>query len=88
MDILIEARPQLERHFGCDVNVELRLARDYESDYGGNLLAMVQSHREADDAIALLDRFWQDWWMDASARPEAWPLYIDVEYASDPENGQ
>jgi len=41
---------------------------------------MIQSDLDADDA---LDRLWDEWWGDASGRPESWPLYIGVEYAAE-----
>ena len=86
--LLLEARPHLERFFGHDVQIELRLADGVESEGTGELLAMVQSHLDPDAALELIGRFWDDWWKENSARPEAWPLYIDVEYASEPASIQ
>jgi len=81
--LLLDARPHLEKLFGHDVQIELRLADGIESDGTGELLAIVQSHLDADAALELIGRFWDDWWQENSARPEAWPLYIDVEYAGE-----
>jgi hypothetical protein len=86
--LLLDARPHLEKFFGHDVQIELRLADGIESDRTGELLAMVQSHLDADAALELIGRFWDDWWKQNSGRPEAWPLYIDVEYAGEPASIQ
>jgi hypothetical protein len=86
--VLLDARPHLEKFFGHDVQIALRLADGIEADRTGELLAMVQSHLDADAALELSDRFWDDWWKENSARPEAWPLYIDVEYAGEPASIQ
>ena len=82
-DILLEARPHIELQFGRDVVVALRLPRDYEGDRQGELLAMIQSHNDADDAVDRFDRLWDAWFCDASGRRESWPLYIGVEYAAE-----
>ena len=82
--LLLEARPHLEKFFGHDVQIQLRLAEGIESDGTAELLAMVQSQLDPDAALEHFGRFWDDWWKENSARPEAWPLYIDVEYAAEP----
>jgi hypothetical protein len=82
LDILLEARPQIELHFGKDVVVELRFPRG-EADFDGELLAMVQSKLDAETALDRMDRLWDQWWGDASGRPESFPLYIGVDYAGD-----
>jgi hypothetical protein len=84
IDILLEARPHIELQFGPDAVVELRFPRDYDGDHEGELLAMIQSHLDADAALDGFDRFWDEWWGDASGRRESWPLYVGVEYAGEP----
>ncbi|MBZ5620804.1 MAG: hypothetical protein LAQ69_19065 [Acidobacteriia bacterium] len=83
-DILLEARPHIELQFGCSTVVELRIPRDYEGDPQGELLAMIQSHQDADAALDRFDRLWDEWWGEASGHSESWPLYIGVEYAGEP----
>ena len=83
VDILIEAYPHLERHFGRRVIVELRFPRGCECDYQGDLLAMLQSQSDADTALEQFDRFWDEWWGDASARRESWLVYFAVEYSGE-----
>jgi len=83
VDILLEGRPHIELQFGRGAVVELRFPRDYEGDHEGQLLAMIQSHLDADAALDGFDRFWDEWWGDASGRRRSWPLYIGVEYAGE-----
>jgi hypothetical protein len=84
LDIILEARPHIESHFGRDAVVELRFPRDYDGDHRAELLAMIQSSLEADAALDRFDRLWDEWWGDASGRRESWPLYLGVEYAGEP----
>jgi hypothetical protein len=81
IDLLLEARPHIESQFGPGAIVELRLPRNEDGDFNGQLLAMIQSGLEADPALDSFDRLWDRWWGNASGRPAAWPLYIGVEYA-------
>jgi hypothetical protein len=83
LDILIEAYPHLERQFGPNAVVELRFLRAYESDYEGDLLAMVQSQAEAHTALDRFDKFWDEWSGDASASRASWPICIGVEYSGE-----
>jgi hypothetical protein len=83
LDILLEARPQIELQFGQGVVVELRFPRDGEGDFERELLAMIQSNRDADTALDGWDRLWDSWWGDVSGRPESFPLYIVVEYTGE-----
>ena len=81
--ILLEVRPQIESYFGRDVVVELRFPRDYDGDPDAGLLAMIQSHLDADAALDMFDRLWDTWWGDASGRRESWPLYLGIEYSGE-----
>jgi hypothetical protein len=83
VDLLLEARPHIELQFGRGTVVELRFPRDYEGDYQGELLAMIQSHLDADDALDRFDKLWDEWWGDASGRCESWPLYVGIEYTGE-----
>ena len=83
VDILLEARSHIELQFGRGAAVELRFPRDYDGDHEGELLAMIQSHLDGDAALDAFDRFWDEWWGDASGRRESWPLYVGVEYAGE-----
>ena len=56
VDILLEARPHIESQFGCGTAVEF-----YEGDYGGELLAMIQSQHDTDSALDRFDRLWEEW---------------------------
>jgi hypothetical protein len=41
--------------------VELRFPRDYHGDPEAGLLAMIQSHLDADAALDMFDRLWDTW---------------------------
>jgi len=77
VNFLLEARPHIELQFGNDVVVELRFPR-YEDDQK-DLLAMIQTDLEPDAATQRFNRFSDEWFGEASGRPESWPLYINVE---------
>jgi hypothetical protein len=83
VEILLEAHSHIELQFGRGAVVQLRFPRDHDGDRQGELLAMIQSHLDADAALDGFDRFWDEWWGDASGRRESWPLYVGVEYAGD-----
>jgi hypothetical protein len=83
--ILREARAHIVAVFGPEVEADLRLPSFVDSDYGGDLLAMIQCHSDADEALDALDKLWDVWWMNASEQPDARPLYIGVEYAGEVE---
>jgi len=78
VDLLLEARHHIESQFGQDVVVELRFPRDEGSD--GDLMAAIQSHFDPDPTLDRFDKFWDEWWGDASGRRESWPLYIGIDY--------
>ena len=80
VDILLEARPHIERQFGRDVVVELRFSRIFEGDTEADLFAKIQTSLDLDTANELFDSFWDEWFGEASGRPEAWPLYINLEF--------
>ena len=81
-DLLLEARPHIELQFGHDVVVALRFPRDCECDRDrqDGLRAAIQSHDDADVAGDRWDRLWEEWWGDASGRPESLPLNIGIDF--------
>src|ERR1700721_3152543 len=79
LDILLEARPQIELQFGRDVVVELRVPREGEGDPEGQLMARIkQSDVDAAATPDGWDKLWDRWWGDVTARPESWPLHIGI----------
>lgn len=83
-DLLLEARPHIELQFGRDVVVVLRLPRDWEGDEEEYLMAKIQSHDDVDTSMDQFDRLWEEWFSDASGRPESRPLYIGIEDVGEP----
>ena len=81
VDILLEARPHIELQFGR-VRVELSFPL---GDWGeGDLYAAIMSPFDADQTHDRFDRFWDEWWRDASGRRESFPLYIGIDFTSEP----
>src|SRR6266536_5861369 len=61
VDILLEARPHIERQFGRDVVVELCFSRIFEGDTEADLFAKIQTSLDLDTANELFDSFWDEW---------------------------
>ncbi len=82
-EFLVEAYPHIEKQFGPRVGVELRFPRYFDGEPAEpDLAAKVLCDLEADDACDRMDRLWDEWWKDASGRPESRPLYIGIEFVS------
>lgn len=78
--LLLEAYGEIDQYFGPSPDVVLEVITDPESENDRELFALVQTELSPDDALHRLDRFDQEWWLDAS--PQACCLLnIDVEYA-------
>jgi hypothetical protein len=85
LDILLEARPQIELQFGKDAVVELRFPREGEGDPDGQLMARIkQSDADAASTPDGWDKLWDSWWGDVTARPESWDLHIGIDYTGEP----
>jgi hypothetical protein len=68
VDILNEAAPKLQNVFGDQVEVELELFSDPESPIDNELFARVLTRLRAGEALDLLDRFDDEWWLDESPK--------------------
>jgi hypothetical protein len=79
VDLLLEARPHFERHFGSDVVVKLRFPIRFPGETDEDLFARIQSPFDVETSKAKFDKFWDAWFGEASGRPEAFPLYIAVD---------
>src|SRR6266700_7190718 len=66
VDLLLEAYLHIELQFGRGAVVELRSPRDSEHDQVQTLLARIQTNLDADTASDRFDRFWDEWFGDAS----------------------
>jgi hypothetical protein len=87
--VLLEARPHLEKQFGRDAIVELRIPPRYERyydtdpEFSEDLFATVLTRLDPETTLALMNRFWEEWWAEEADRHRDYPL--DVDYAGDDE---
>lgn len=65
---LLEAPAVVKRHFGASTQLVLELLHDPEADAHKQLFALTQTNLEPEAALAALDRFDQEWWLDALPR--------------------
>lgn len=76
---LLEAVAVIPRFFGRDVGLVLEVERDREALDQVQLCALIQTGLDADTALASLDQFDQEWWLDVL--PRAAPhLMFALEY--------
>ena len=81
VDFLLEARPHIELQFGRDAPVELLFPRDYGHDDLRDLLfATVYADLDVHDSEQRLNRVWDEWLGDASAKPESGSVVFGVEH--------
>ncbi len=64
IDPLLTAADIVPRYFGPDVPLVLVVEWAQEGDGRPELVALIQTDLDADAALAALDRFDQDWWLD------------------------
>jgi hypothetical protein len=88
VDFLVEARPHIEKQFGRGVLVEIRTPHpdpEEPNEQADHLLAMIKCDLDPADRIRF-DRFWDEWWCDASAHQRAFPITFANEYGGEPES--
>ena len=80
LPLLLEARPAIERHFGGDATVIIRLFADSEDAAAGPMLyAGIVTAMSASEAAERLDQLDEDWWLDHSDRAQGL-LCLTVEF--------
>jgi hypothetical protein len=79
VDILLEAYVYLQRHFGPDPQVVLEVVSDPEVEDWDELFAYILTSLPADQTLAQLDRFDQEWFLDQLDRTQGL-LNFDVEF--------
>lgn len=65
IDLLEEAAPKIREYFGADTEVLLELCKDPE---GHEVFARIITKLEPKEALAILDCFDDEWWLDVSPR--------------------
>lgn len=63
IEVLIEARPHLEEHFGTEVRVSLEVINDPEAAEIKELFAYIATDLSADEAVMRLDAFDEGWFL-------------------------
>jgi hypothetical protein len=77
--LILEAYGKIAEYFGPYPNVVLEVVNDPEALDYQELFIFIRTNLPPREAFALLKRFDQEWWLDASDRAECL-LNIDVEY--------
>ena len=76
--LLLEAHGKIAEFFGPSPRIVLEVVTDPEAEYR-ELFALVRTNLSPSAALACLERFDQEWWLDASERAQCM-LNVDVEY--------
>ncbi len=77
--LLLEARTKIAEHFEPYPPVFLEVMVDPDAIDDHQLVAFIQANLEPAEALASLDRFDKDWWLEASRRSRG-KLCIHLEY--------
>jgi hypothetical protein len=77
--LLLEAHGKIAKYFGPSPEVVLEVIIDPEAEDDRELFALVRVDLSPDEAVRRLERFDQEWWLDASSQG-CCLLNIDVEY--------
>jgi len=83
VNLLLEARPHFERHFGQDVVVELRFPIRFCCETDDDVFAAIQSPFDVETTLAKEKKFWDDWFGEASGRPGGSLLIIHTDFVGD-----
>lgn len=76
--LLKQARVKLQRYFGAAAPLVLRLAQ-YPEENASELLLLIQTSLSASEALPLLDRFDEEWWLETLPKAQC-KLTIKLEY--------
>jgi hypothetical protein len=76
--LLVEARRAIPRYFPDPTGVRLELLADRDDGDHVDLFAIIRTVLPEDEALRRLDRFDEEWWLEAAVRGNG-HLTIDVE---------
>lgn len=79
IEVLFEAWPHLHQYFGPDLQVALEVVSDPEVENWDELFAYILTPFSSDEALARLNRFDQDWFLDQLSQVDG-KLNFDVEF--------
>jgi len=77
--LLLEAYGKIAEYFGPRTDVVLEVVSDPEAANHRELFILVRTGLTPSEALTLLERFDQEWWLDASEKARCM-LNVDVEY--------
>ena len=80
IDLLTEATGEIREHFGRQAQLALEVFRDVDDPSAAELLVWIRTNLEPGVARRELDRFDEDWWLEASARSDT-RMNIALEYS-------
>jgi hypothetical protein len=64
VEVLLEAHVYLQKYFGPDPQVTLRVVSDPEAESTDELFAYIRTSLPVDEALARLDKLDEDWFLD------------------------
>ncbi len=76
--LLMRAYKEVQRYFGFNVEVALEVFTDPEAETEQELFALIQARLPLQEDIDLLERFNEEWWLDALPAARC-KLTIDLE---------
>jgi hypothetical protein len=77
--LLLEAYGKIAKYFGPSPNVVLEVVSDPEAANHRELFILVRTSLTPSEALTRLERFDQEWWLNASEKARCM-LNVDVEY--------
>ncbi len=77
--LLLELYGKIAEYFGLWPEVVLEVVTEPEAEGQSELFALIRTNLSPSEALACLERFDQEWWLDASERAQCM-LNVDVEY--------
>jgi len=77
--LLLEAYSKIAKYFGSFPDVVLEVVSDPEAANHRELFILVRTNLTPSEALIRLERFDQEWWLDASEKAKCM-LNVDVEY--------
>jgi len=79
LPLLVEAYGKIAEYFETFSSVVLEVITEPEAENDRELFAFIRTGRPVDEALARLERFDEEWWLEASDRAQG-KLCIHVEF--------
>ncbi len=79
VQLLRQAHAKIRQTFGDSKPIVLEVIKDYDSEDGDELFALVQTNLPPQEARSKLKRLDREWWSEASRQAKC-QMNIDIEY--------